>query len=53
MLIALIGGPFALPRGQVDQLARDIVSAFPETQGFSARSLWRLRAFYPAHPAPP
>ena len=36
----------------VDQLARDIVSAFAETQGFSARNLWRMRAFYLAHPAP-
>ena len=36
----------------VYQLARDSGSAFSETQGFSARNLWRLRAFYLAHSGP-
>jgi predicted nuclease of restriction endonuclease-like (RecB) superfamily len=32
-------------RGVVDQLSKDLRSAFPEMKGFSASSLWRMRAF--------
>lgn len=30
----------------IDRLATDLRAAFPEMEGFSARNLWRMRAFY-------
>jgi predicted nuclease of restriction endonuclease-like (RecB) superfamily len=37
----------------VERLAHDLRQAFPELQGFSARNIWRMRAFFLAwSPAP-
>jgi predicted nuclease of restriction endonuclease-like (RecB) superfamily len=33
----------------LEQLGRDLRAAFPETQGFSSRNLWRMRALYRAY----
>ncbi|MFY9342973.1 MAG: PDDEXK nuclease domain-containing protein, partial [Planctomycetota bacterium] len=33
----------------VERLASDLAAAFPGIQGFSARNLWRMRAFFLAH----
>jgi len=34
----------------IEQLARDLQSAFPKTRGLSPRNIWRMRAFYLAYP---
>ena len=34
----------------IERLADDLGRAFPGVAGFSARNLWRMRAFYLAHP---
>jgi predicted nuclease of restriction endonuclease-like (RecB) superfamily len=34
----------------IERLAEDLGRAFPGVAGFSARNLWRMRAFYLAHP---
>lgn len=34
----------------IEQLAHDLANEFPGVQGFSARNLWRMRAFYQAYP---
>jgi predicted nuclease of restriction endonuclease-like (RecB) superfamily len=34
----------------IERLARDLQSDFPGVKGFSARNLWRMRAFYQAYP---
>ena len=36
-------------RSVVEQLARDLRREFPDAKGFSARNLWRMRAFYIAY----
>jgi len=36
-------------KGVIEQLGRDIQSAFPGIEGFSARNLWRMRSFYLAY----
>jgi predicted nuclease of restriction endonuclease-like (RecB) superfamily len=36
-------------KGVVDCLAADIQRAFPGVEGFSARNVWRMRAFYLAY----
>lgn len=33
----------------IERLAQDLRRAFPETTGFSASNIWRMRAFYLAH----
>lgn len=33
----------------VEKLAADIQSAFPSLEGFSARNVWRMRAFFLAY----
>ena len=33
----------------IERLAADLQKAFPEMKGFSARNLWRMRAFYRAY----
>lgn len=38
--------------GVVDQLARDLKSAYPGVSGFSAANLWRMRQVYEAYTAP-
>ena len=35
----------------VDELAKDLQSAFPGTQGFSSRNLWRMRSLYQSYHA--
>ncbi len=37
----------------VDRLASDLQRAFPEMSGFSARNIWRMRAFYVAYATAP
>jgi predicted nuclease of restriction endonuclease-like (RecB) superfamily len=37
-------------KGLIERLARDLQSDFPGVKGFSARNLWRMRAFYQAYP---
>ncbi|WP_087463945.1 DUF1016 N-terminal domain-containing protein [Oleiphilus messinensis] len=37
----------------IEQLAKYLSSEFPGVQGFSARNLWRMRAFYQAYPKAP
>ena len=37
-------------RGVVDRLSKDLRVAFPDVSGFSASSLWRMRAFCLAYP---
>ena len=51
-----IGGLIALRRDQdgwgkktVERLARDLQSEFPGIKGFSATSIWRIRAFFLAY----
>ncbi len=34
----------------IKRLARDLATSFPGVSGFSARNLWRMRAFYRAYP---
>jgi predicted nuclease of restriction endonuclease-like (RecB) superfamily len=34
----------------IDQLSRDICREFSDSEGFSPRNLWRMRAFYLAYP---
>lgn len=36
-------------RSVVEQIARDLKSAFPGVRGFSAQNLWRMRQFYEAY----
>ena len=36
----------------VEQLARDLQAAFPNTRGFSAQNLWRMQQLYLSHTAP-
>lgn len=36
-------------RAVVENLARDLAKAFPDSAGFSASNLWRMRAFYLAY----
>lgn len=35
----------------IKRLAQDLATSFPGVSGFSARNLWRMRAFYNAYPA--
>ena len=35
----------------IQRLAHDLAASFPGVSGFSARNLWRMRAFYKAYPA--
>lgn len=35
--------------GVIERLAKDIQLAFPGTKGFSARNIWRMKAFYLAY----
>lgn len=39
-------------RAVVERLAGDLQAAFPNTQGFSAQNLWRMRQFYADYTAP-
>lgn len=34
----------------IEQIAKDLSQEFPGVQGFSARNLWRMRAFYLTYP---
>jgi predicted nuclease of restriction endonuclease-like (RecB) superfamily len=34
----------------ISRLAHDLATSFPGVSGFSARNLWRMRAFYKAYP---
>lgn len=36
----------------VEELARDLRAEFPDSQGFSSRSLWYMRCFYAEYSAP-
>jgi predicted nuclease of restriction endonuclease-like (RecB) superfamily len=36
----------------VEELARDLQAAFPNTRGFSAQNLWRMQQLYLTHTAP-
>lgn len=36
----------------VEQLARDLQAAFPNTRGFSAQNLWRMQQLYLSHTSP-
>ncbi len=38
-------------QGVIEHLARDLKKSFPGLKGFSARNLWRMRAFYLAYTA--
>lgn len=38
--------------GVVEQVSRDLRSAFPDTTGFSPQNLWRMLQFYRAHTDP-
>ncbi|HBB35592.1 MAG TPA: hypothetical protein DC064_28340 [Cyanobacteria bacterium UBA9273] len=33
----------------IERLAKDLQQAFPGVKGFSARNIWRMRAFYLAY----
>ena len=35
----------------IEQLAKDLRKSFPAIEGFSARNIWRMRAFFLAYPA--